>query len=161
VWLFSNPEGEDLARRWLEGKTPRPSTVRKALRRIEKADLQQTRSGGDGTTDLEEELYGALSRTGHASRASMELSTSHSLRELTIGPSVDWGMRAYYVSWAGAVVWEITFTVGIVLRIGFGSRFHVEHIAPVLERLETLDVEDPMPREDLRNAPLEFKIGDD
>jgi hypothetical protein len=155
IEVFANPAGEGLARQWLAGKPPKPSTIAKALNRIH-AD-KNADPASKNRRELAAELYEALSEAGHASRTSMELSVSHSLRELTMGPSTDWGIRAYYVGSAGAVVREIASSAGLVLGVAFGSSFHNEHIVPQLERLAAIDSEHPFPPEHLRNAPLEFE----
>lgn len=107
--------------------------------------------------NLEAKLYDLLSAAGHSSRRSMGLSISHSLREFTVGPTNDWGVRAYYVAWAGAVLWEIIYAVGHAFGVGLGAAFHEEYVAPMLERLAHLDTEHPLPQEHLRNSPLEFE----
>jgi len=153
IQVFANPAGEGLARRWLAGKTPKPSTVASALHRI------STDEDGDVAAHRRQtaELYRMLSEGGHTSRGSMDLSISHSLRELTMGPTDDWGIRAYYVGWAGAIIWEIASSVGLILGLAFGSRFYEEHVDPRLKSLAAVDAEFPFPQEHLRNTPLEFE----
>lgn len=158
--VFCHPGEEGLVRQWLEGRTPKPSKVLRALRRIDRADDERRATAGEAPVppDQGEEakVYDLLSATGHASRESMDPSISHSLREIVIGPNPDYGMRAYHVSWAGHVLWEILFHVGMVFAIGMGTRFYHETIEPLLDAVADLDVSDPFPEEHLRSTPVEY-----
>lgn len=159
--VFCYPQGGELVKRWLDGKTPKPKTVQKIARQIE-VDENRTRAA-EGLPPIprgEDEgrkLYDALSDGGHVSRSSLDSSISYSMRTLGIGPTVDFGMRAYYVSWVGGVVWETTYVVSLALATVFGTRFHGEHLQPLLDRLSDIEAHDAFPDGSTWRSPVEFE----
>jgi hypothetical protein len=159
--VFCRPGGEQLTKQWLEGRTPKPSTIAKAMERIGKSESERRVSEGldpiepDG--GITAKLYRALSEAGHTSRESMDWSLSHSQRTAVIGPDPDYGVRAYHVELAAAVVWEIVFAVGHALYNGYGSEILDDLVHPLLDRLAGLDTSDPFPRDHVRMRPIEFE----
>jgi hypothetical protein len=157
---FAHPDGADLARQWLDGKTPKPSAITRALNRFEADDDRRRVEAGEAPAPPKRgeaiKLYRELSEAGHAARGSMRRSFSHSLRELVIGPNPDFAVRAYHVSWAGAVVWEIGFHASMVLAFGVGQRFRADYLQPLLDRLKAVDSLHPFPQEHVRSHPLEL-----
>lgn len=159
LWVFCDERGTDLTKQWLDGKPPTPSKIKSTLRRWEIADVE---AGGEtipGPTsdELHGQLYSILSETGHTSRESTSRSISFSLREVVIGPTPDYAMRAYYVSWAGHVVWEILHTAGLAIALGFGEDLHQEFVAPALEQVKAFNNLDHVPAGFERSTPAEFQ----
>jgi hypothetical protein len=160
--VFCEPSEEQLTRQWLDGKTPKPSTVARAVKRVDEA--RSRRRGSEGLEPLPPEggmnarLYAALSEGGHTSRKSMDRSIAYAQRTAVIGPNPDFGVRAYYAQWAVSVVWEIVFAVGHTLLIGYGSKFYGEVLQPLLDQLRDLTDRDPVPQEHVRMGPIEFEI---
>jgi hypothetical protein len=68
IFVFSDPHEDDLVRQWLRGHTPKTSTLRRAVTRIEKRDHERRQKRGDppikSVVELDLKLYDALSGGG-------------------------------------------------------------------------------------------------
>lgn len=101
IQVFCDREEYALLEQWFADRPPKPATVRKAIRRVADRGCSSILDGR-ATAEAETRLYDALSSTVHPLRPPTELAVSSRRRTLVTGPNPDWGVRAYYVAWAGA-----------------------------------------------------------
>lgn len=162
IAVFADREEDALLRRWIRGETPKPAAVRKAMSRS--LDRENARRRASGETpikpmrEVEERIYKALSQGGHLARDSLALSVSHSRRMMVVGPTPDWGVRAYFTSFVGGVVAELIWACGRANAVAVGTDLAVQFYDWANGELERVEKAHPWPSEHFRLSPMEVEV---
>lgn len=161
IQVFCDPDEDDLLREWLNDRALKASVIRRAMARIEKRrNANRTAAGepsGPSQIALHEALYTALSESAHLRRSSTELGVSITRRTIVTGPNPDWGVRAYFTGWAGAVTYEVADTVLRAFATAGGSWFWTDVAKPLLVQLEQIAVDHPLPETHMRRSAVEVE----
>jgi hypothetical protein len=160
IEVFLDRNETDLLHQWLNDVPPKPATVQRAIDRIDaRYDAMLVRAGERPPASrrrLAKQLYAALSESAHLRRSNTQLAVSSSLRTLVVGPDPDWGRRAYFVGWAGEVVWEVARVFFMAQTLAGGSRLVEPVEREVLAEIKAAAVRFPIGESHQRNGTLEL-----
>lgn len=153
-------EEEDLLHIWLqdEGKYRyvRPKHARDAQARYEEKLGEAMAQKGipplSGTTEMTEEMYDRLSRSGHNRRSSCLDSVWEPGRSMAYGFHPSPLRRATTVEWGCSMTVEVALAVGQGLEAFFGHGFAVKQVAPLIQGIYAVRAAEPLDEESVRRA---------
>lgn len=153
-------EEEDLLHIWLqdEGKYRyvKPKHARDAQARYEEKLGEAMALDGvpalAGTTEMTEEMYDRLSRSGHNRRSSCLDSVWESGRSMAYGYHPSPLRRATTVEWGCSMTVEVALAVGQGLEAFFGHGFAVKDVAPLIQAIYAVRAAEPLDEESVRRA---------
>jgi hypothetical protein len=158
--VFRDTEEEDLLHVWLqdEGKYRyvKPKHARDAQARYEEKLGEAMAQDGvpalSSTTEMTEEMYDRLSRSGHNRRSSCLDSVWEPGRSMAYGRHSSPLRRGAYVEWGCSMTVEVALAVGEGLEAFFGHRFAVKDVGPLIQGIYAVRAAKPLDEQAVRQA---------